>query len=229
MNLRDLLLHAVEDLYSAEEQIIEALPLMVQNASDRELKKALNEHLKVTKEQKRRLDKVKKLLGAETNEQKGFLARMFGSGGEKCKGVEGLITEGNKMMSEDMEPKVMDAAIIASAQKIEHYEISGYGTARAFAVELNLSEVARLLEATLQEEYKADTDLNTLALGKINVEAEGGSSNPGPKKFTPRKGQSAPAKKHGVIKAKSAGGRKTASKKAAPKRGTKKATKRATR
>jgi ferritin-like metal-binding protein YciE len=180
LNLRDLLQHEIEDLYSAEEQIIEALPKMVEKASNRQLKEALNQHLKITKGQKTRLDKVQQLLKKEkepeNEKQKGFLERMFG-GGTKCKGTEGLIKEGEKMMKEDMDVSVMDAAIIASAQKIEHYEISGYGTARAYAIQLGLSEVAGLLETTLNEEYKSDDMLTALALSKVNVEAEIGSGD----------------------------------------------------
>jgi ferritin-like metal-binding protein YciE len=173
LNLRDLLHHEIQDLYSAEEQIIEALPKVIAKAGDRELKKALTDHLKVTREQQQRLDKVKKLLGTETPEQKSFLERIFGSG-TKCKGTEGLIKEMEKMMAEDMDPKVLDAAIIAGTQKIEHYEISGYGTARAYARELGLTAVAKLLEETLNEEYAADDALTSLALNKVNVEAENG-------------------------------------------------------
>ena len=171
VNLRDLLQHEIDDLYSAEEQIIEALPKMAENATNSELKKALNEHLRVTREQKKRLDKVKSLLKSEEG-NKGFFEKLFG--GSKCKGTEGLITEGEKMMGEDMDPTVKDAAIIASAQKIEHYEISGYGTARAFARELGLKEVANLLETTLNEEYKSDDMLTALALRKVNLDAEVG-------------------------------------------------------
>ena len=171
VNLHDLLQHEIEDLYSAEEQIIEALPKMAEKATNDELKKALNEHLRVTREQKKRLDKVKSLLKIN-EEKKGFFEKIFG--GTKCKGTEGLITEGEKMMGEDMDPTVMDAAIIASAQKIEHYEISGYGTARAYASELGLKEVASLLETTLNEEYKSDDMLTALALRKVNLEAEVG-------------------------------------------------------
>jgi ferritin-like metal-binding protein YciE len=195
VNLRELLEHEVEDLYSAEEQIIEALPKMVEAATNRELKRALREHLRITKEQKRRLDQIKKIFkkGADSNgqESSGFLARMFGSGGTKCKGTEGLVKEGEKMMGEDMEPAVKDAAIIASAQKIEHYEISGYGTARAYARELGMREVERLLAATLKEEYTADKMLTTLALNKVNIKAE---ANP-PKKAAPKKAASKTASK----------------------------------
>jgi ferritin-like metal-binding protein YciE len=179
VNLRNLLEHEVEDLYSAEEQIIEALPLMADAATDRELKKALREHLRITKEQKKRLDQVKKIFKKESGEEEGdtsFLGKMFGEGGTKCKGMEGLIKEGNKVISEDMEPAVKDAAIIAASQKIEHYEISGYGTARAYARELGLREVERLLAATLKEEYTADKLLNTLALTKVNLKAENGDT-----------------------------------------------------
>lgn len=187
IDLRDLLQHEIMDLYSAEEQIIEALPQMIEKAKDPSLKKALRDHLKVTEEQKNRLDEVRKLLDGEgardedaeenkeeSNKKKGFFSKLFGGseGKQFCKGTEGLIKEGKKMMGEDMSAEVMDAAIIASAQKIEHYEISGYGTARAYAGQLNLKNVASLLEQTLNEEYQADDLLTKLAVGGINEEAE---------------------------------------------------------
>lgn len=216
LNLRQLLQHEIDDLYSAEEQIIEALPLMAKNAESAELKKALNEHLRVTKEQLKRLDKVRQLLTRENKEEaehsKSLFERIFG-GGTKCKGMEGLITEGQKMMSEGMDPQVRDAAIIASSQKIEHYEISGYGTARAYANQLKLAEVERLLQTTLNEEYKADDLLTVLALKRINKDAQTGndqsknnSRGSAPKKSAPKK--SAP--------------KKAATKKSAPKKTAKK-------
>lgn len=176
-DLRDLLKHEVMDLYSAEEQIIAAMPMMIEKATNPQLRQALEEHLQVTEMQLERLDQVKEhLLGAdeskESGKKKGILG-LFG-GGQKCKGMQGLIEEGQKVMGENMSPEVMDAAIIACAQKIEHYEICGYGTARAFARELNLSEVAELLEETLDEEYEADDLLTDLAVGSINQEAEEG-------------------------------------------------------
>jgi ferritin-like metal-binding protein YciE len=181
INLRDLLKHEILDLYSAEEQIIEAVPAMIDKAQNSNLKKALQQHLKITEEQKKRLDKVKQLISEEEGQQtegageekKGFFSRLFGSSDEKekCKGMEGLIDEGEKIMNEDISPEALDAAIIASAQKIEHYEISGYGTARAYAKELNLKEVERLLEQTLNEEYEADDRLTALAVGGLNIEA----------------------------------------------------------
>jgi ferritin-like metal-binding protein YciE len=172
-NLKDLLKHELEDLYSAEEQIINALPGMIGTASDRLLKNALNDHLKTTKKQLARLDKVKKLLDKEEKEEKGVFEKLFGEGKHKCKAMAGLIEEGNKNMGEDMEPEVKDAAIIASAQRIEHYEISGYGTAKAFAMHLGYRQVATLLDETLQEEYDADDLLTQLAIGKVNIQAGG--------------------------------------------------------
>lgn len=179
INLNDLLKHEILDLYSVEEQIIDAMPLMIEKAKNPELKKALREHLKITEEQKRRLDKVKQTFGEVNDEgngeKKGFFSRLFGrgnGGGEKCKGMEGIISEGQKILSADITDEALDAAIIASAQKIEHYEICGYGTARAFARELKLNEVERLLTQTLNEEYKADDTLTALAVGKLNIKAE---------------------------------------------------------
>jgi ferritin-like metal-binding protein YciE len=174
INLKELLVHEIQDLYSAEEQIIEALPKMAENSANPQLKQALNRHLQVTKGQKDRLDKVKKLLNVDDPQQKGLLEKIFGA--PKCKGTEGLIKEGEKLMKENMEDSVRDAAIIASAQKIEHYEISGYGTARAYAMQLGLADVEKLLTETLNEEYDADTDLTTLALFDVNLEAEQGSN-----------------------------------------------------
>ena len=178
INLNDLLKHEIMDLYSAEEQIIEALPGMIDKAKNPELKKALREHLRITEEQKNRLDKIKQSFGEgesegeEGGEKKGFFSRLFGGGGEKCKGMEGLIKEGEKIMKADITDEALDAAIIASAQKIEHYEICGYGTARAFARELQLTEVERLLTQTLNEEYTSDDMLTELAVGKLNLKAE---------------------------------------------------------
>lgn len=171
-DLKDLLRHEIEDLYSAEEQIIEALPMMIDNANNQTLKNSLNEHLEVTKAQKKRLDQVLKLMGPNENKnRKGFLSGLFG-GKQECKAMKGILEEGNKIMAEDMSPEVMDAAIIASAQKVEHYEICGYGTARSFARELGLTKVQDLLQQTLDEEYEADNLLTVLAESSINQEAE---------------------------------------------------------
>lgn len=166
-SLSNLLAHEIVDLYSAEEQIIEALPKMIEKAQNQELKKALNQHLKITEQQKKRLEKVHKLLKQEDDSIEEEL------GDTECSGMKGLIEEGQKAMEEEMEPDVKDAAIIASAQKIEHYEISGYGTTCAFARELGLPEVEKLLQQTLDEEYMADDLLTDLAVGSVNDEAEG--------------------------------------------------------
>ena len=183
-DLKALFQHEIQDLMSAEEQIIEALPQMIEKAGNEQLKNALQQHLEVTQRQRERLDKVNELIKGqeETEENKGFFSGLFGAlqGQQKCKGMEGIITEGQKIMSADISPQVMDAAIIASAQKVEHYEICGYGTVRAYAEQLNLGEAERLLQQTLDEEYEADDLLTRLALGDVNERAErarGGKGN----------------------------------------------------
>lgn len=215
--LEALLKHELKDLYSAETQIIEALPGMMKAASDAELKKALQDHLAVTKTQKKRLEEVQRLLGEENPvpANRGFFANLFRSneGEEHCKAMEGLVKEGSSLLKEDMAPEVLDAAIIAAAQKIEHYEISSYGTARAYALQLGLRKVADLLSDTLKEEYYADDSLTALALSKVNLEAEPGETKAyngeeakpksakkvAPKKATPKK---SPPKKATPKKAK---------------------------
>lgn len=177
-HLKDLLVHDVHDLYSAEEQIIDALPAMIDKANNPQLKQALERHLEVTRRQRDRLDQVKQLLGAtdDTNKSGGIFGDLFGSG-IKCQGMEGILTEGEKTMAIDMSPDVQDAAIICSAQKVEHYEICGYGTAKAYAEELGLIDVAQLLQQTLMEEYDADDQLTAMAVGGVNRKAERGVGN----------------------------------------------------
>jgi ferritin-like metal-binding protein YciE len=171
LTLRELLQHEIDDLYSAEEQIIEALPKMVEAATSPELKSAFKNHLIVTRKQKNRLDQIRKILENGPKAEPGLVEKIFGSN-TKCKGTEGLIKEAEHIMKQTAEDSsVKDAAIIAAAQKIEHYEISGYGTARAFAMQLRLSEVEQLLAETLNEEHDADNELNGLALFGVNVEA----------------------------------------------------------
>jgi ferritin-like metal-binding protein YciE len=185
INLRDLLNHELMDLYSAEKQIIEALSDMIDKAYNAQLKNALEEHLEETKTHKERLEKIHAFLlenntGANfiTSENQGFFSRLFGGITEqKCKGTEGLIKEGKQIMAENMTPEVRDAAIIASAQKMEHYEISGYGTALAYARQLNLEFAATLLEETLNEEYNADKLLTELAVGQLNIDAENAAND----------------------------------------------------
>ncbi len=219
-DLGDLLRHEIQDLFSAEEQMIEAMPAMIEKAKDTELSKALKEHLRISENQKKRLDEVLKLLGegeenTEGEEKRGLFSRLFKGSGTKCKAMEGLIEEGKKVMGEDMNEKVMDAAIIASAQKIEHYEISGYGTARAYARQLNLKEVERLLEQTLNEEYEADKRLSKLALGDVNIDAErtGSAKSKGSGKSAGKQsnGSKAGSKSSSKTSSKSSGSSKTSS------------------
>lgn len=182
-DLKDLLTHEIQDLYSVEEQIIAAMPAMIEKAGNPQLKEQLEQHLRITEAQKERLEQVQQLMaegvqegGDEGEQKRSFFANLFSSRKEqKCLGMEGIIREGEKMLGEPMEPAVVDAAIIACAQKIEHYEICGYGTARAYAQELSLSNVEELLRQTLNEEYEADDRLTSLAVGKLNEEAEQGS------------------------------------------------------
>lgn len=158
-NLDDLLKHQIKDLYSAESQIIGALPKMINNATNQKLKDAFSTHLKQTEEQKVRLEQVCDILGIKP-------------GGEKCKAMEGIIKEAASFMDEKATEAVMDAGMIAEAQRVEHYEITGYGTAHRYAVQLGYTEVADLLAATLEEEKDTDELLTDLAIETINVKAE---------------------------------------------------------
>ena len=144
-------------LYDAERQIIKALPKMIDAAQAEELKDALNEHLEVTKEQANRLEQIFKNLGEKVK-------------AEKCKGMQGILQEGNDLVGEIEDEKVRDAAIIASAQRVEHYEMAGYGTARTYAQLLDEPDARDLLQQTLNEEEEADQVLNNLA-GDINTGA----------------------------------------------------------
>lgn len=175
-DLRTLLKHDVIMLQSAEEQIIDGLPAMINKADSPQLKQALEEHLRVTERQRDRLVQVRKMLGATDDDVKnysGVMAKLMG--GTKCKGMEGLIEEGQKVMAENLSPQVMDAAIIGGCQKIEHYEIACYGTVRTYAEQLGLTDVAQLLQQTLIEEHDADDRLTALAVSSINLKAEAGA------------------------------------------------------
>lgn len=162
-NLDDLLEHSIKDLYSAEKQALEALPKMAKKANDPKLKQAFETHLKETEQQKNRLEQIFQLMGQPNS-------RM------KCEAMEGLIKESEEMIDENATPEVKDAGLIASAQKMEHYEISGYGTAAHYAQRLGKNDVFQLLEQTLNEEQKTDTLLNDLAKGFINQKAMAGSA-----------------------------------------------------
>jgi ferritin-like metal-binding protein YciE len=156
-SLRKLYVDELKDLYSAEKQILQALPKMAKKATNPALRQGFEKHLEQTREQVARLDRIFELLGKSPR-------------GKKCKGMEGLLEEGKEMMQEDMEDDVMDAALISAAQRVEHYEIAGYGTVRTYAELMGEKEHARLLQQTLEEEGMTDKELTQLAQ-TINVEA----------------------------------------------------------
>jgi ferritin-like metal-binding protein YciE len=157
-SLNELYVDHLKDMYSAETQITKALPRMAKKASSPDLKAAFESHLQETQGQIQRLDQI-------------FQALEKSPRGKKCAGMEGLLEEGKEVMSEDIDPEVLDAALIAAAQKVEHYEISSYGTARAYARLLGDNTAVKLLTLTLEEEVKADKKLTHLAESGINVEA----------------------------------------------------------
>ena len=157
-SLEKLYLEELKDLYSAENQIIEALPKMIKAAKDRKLKAAFREHLAQTKEQARRLERICKAMDKSPK-------------GKKCEGMEGLIKEAKGLIKDRPDPEVLDAGLIAAAQHVEHYEIAGYGTVRTYAQLLGYKGAARELQRTLNEEGKTDHMLTRLALS-INVKAE---------------------------------------------------------
>jgi ferritin-like metal-binding protein YciE len=157
--LRDLYVHELKDIYSAEKQITKALPKMAKSASHEELAEGFEEHLAQTEQHIERLETILEGLGESTR-------------GEKCKGMEGLLEEGKKMMEEDAAPEVLDAALISAAQRVEHYEIAAYGTVRTYAEMLGEDEAVQLLQQTLDEEIETDEKLTELAESAINVEAE---------------------------------------------------------
>ena len=156
--LSDLFEHELKDLYSAEKQLVEALPKMVEAASDSKLQKAFSDHLEETKTQFERIHSICEEMD-------------INPGNTKCEAMEGLIKECEGMIKEDASSDVKDAGLIACAQRVEHYEISGYGTAVRFAKELGLRDIAKKLQTTLDEEYDADNKLNNLAEGRLNQEA----------------------------------------------------------
>ena len=157
-SLRALYVDELKDLYSAEGQILKALPRMVKAASSRDLKRALTEHERVTRKQVKRLERIFKDLDESPR-------------GKKCRGMEGLLEEGKELISEKPEPDVLDAGLISKAQHVEHYEIAGYGTVRAWAQQLGFEQHVELLQETLDEEGEADKRLSELAESSINIEA----------------------------------------------------------
>jgi len=157
-NLDDLFVDTLKDLYDAEHQIVKALPKMMEQAKSSELKQGFKDHLDVTKRQIERIENIFKELSIPAK-------------GKHCAGMEGLIKEGEEVMKEEIDPEVKDAALIAAAQKIEHYEISGYGTARTFAQALGHQNFARMLDTTANEEGQTDKKLTMLAETQVNARA----------------------------------------------------------
>jgi ferritin-like metal-binding protein YciE len=156
--LQDLYLNELRDLYSAETQLIEALPKMAEAATDPELKRAFADHLEQTRGHAERLEEIFEGLGEQP-------------GGETCDAMKGLIKEGQKMVSASGSDAVKDAGLIGAAQRVEHYEIAGYGTTRALAQRLGHHEAADLLQETLDEEAEADELLSSIAESHVNDQA----------------------------------------------------------
>ena len=157
--LQDLFIDELQDIYSAENLIVEALPKMIEKASSPDLKQGFKLHLEQTREQIVRLDRIFDQIPDVDREDK------------KCKGMEGIIKEGQEILKSDMDDDVKDAALIAAAQRVEHYEIASYGTVRTYANLLGRRDWAQLLEQTLAEEKVTDVKLSQLA-DHINVEAK---------------------------------------------------------
>ena len=176
-NLKELYVSELKDLYSAENQLLKALPKMSKAASSAALKQGFDKHLKETKVHVERLETIFEALGESPK-------------GKKCKAMEGLVEEGSEVIEEDATDDVRDAALIAAAQRVEHYEMAGYGCVRTYAQLLGETKAMKLLQTTLDEEGKTDQALTKLA-EKINVDAEDDSdeeeSAAAPKKSTRRK------------------------------------------
>jgi ferritin-like metal-binding protein YciE len=157
-SLRDLLIEELRDLYNAETQLLDALPKMAQAATSHELKTAFEHHLEETRGHVSRLDKVFQQLGEK-------------SSGETCEAMKGLIKEGETLVKAEGNPDVRDAGLIGAAQRVEHYEMAGYGTTRSLARRLGENQIAETLQQTLNEEAGANEKLTSIAEGQVNVSA----------------------------------------------------------
>lgn len=157
-SLQDLYVHALQDLYSAEQQLLKALPVMAGAASSQDLKATFEAHLLETREHVSRLVEVLQLAGAQPE-------------GSMCEGMAGLLAEGKTLMDEESDSEIRDAGLVVAAQKVEHYEIAGYGSVRAFAEILGATDAVNLLTATLDEEKATDDKLTDLAMSVINIAA----------------------------------------------------------
>lgn len=162
-SLEDAFLHELKDLLSAEKQLVSALPKMAKNAHNPQLKECFESHLRETEQQINRLEQIFDQIGKTPR-------------AEKCKGMVGIIDEGKQVMKEEADPDVMDAIMIAEAQKVEHYEIAGYGTCCVWAEMLGHHEAANLLKETLREEKAADEKLTQIAMEAVNRQAVGAAS-----------------------------------------------------
>lgn len=157
--LEDIYMDLLKDLYSAEKQLVKALPKMAKAADASDLQKAFQDHLRQTEGHVERIERIFSELGGSPR-------------GKKCVGMEGLIEEGSELMKENAEPEVLDAGLIAAAQKVEHYEIASYGTARTWAERMGYDNAARLLQQTLDEESAANEKLTQIAESHVNMEAQ---------------------------------------------------------
>jgi ferritin-like metal-binding protein YciE len=162
-SMKDLFVNQIEDLYDAENRLTQALPKMADAAGSSQLKQAFRQHLTETQGHVSRLETVFRELNIEPKR-------------ETCEAMKGLIAEGEEMIKAKGDPDVKDAALIAAAQRVEHYEMSGYGTARALARQLGLTQAVNLLEQTLQEEKAADAKLNEIAESSVNRKASGATA-----------------------------------------------------
>jgi ferritin-like metal-binding protein YciE len=158
-SLHDLFIDHLKDIHNAEKQVMQALPKMAKAAKSDQVRQAFEQHLEMTKGQVDRLERVFEMMGTSP-------------GRKKCLGMQGLIQETEEFMGEDVDPSVMDAGLIANAQKVEHYEISAYGTVRSYAQMMGHNEAAKLLQQTLDEESRTDEMLTRLAETSANVKAE---------------------------------------------------------
>lgn len=162
-NLEDLFLDELEDIYDAEQQLVKALPKMAASASSPELRQSFQTHLAQTEGHVQRLEAIFSQLGQEPERK-------------PCKAMKGLIAEGSEMIKEDAVPEVKDAGLIAAAQRVEHYEIAAYGSARTYAETLGRTDAAQLLGQTLKEEEQTDKKLTKLAVQTINQRALAGAA-----------------------------------------------------
>lgn len=158
-SLQDLYLDQIRDLYSAERQIIDALPKLVDTASHSQLRDGFSRHLEQTRQHAKRLEEIGERMQVKVS-------------GKKCKGMEGLLEEGKEIIDEGGDPSVIDAGLIAAAQRVEHYEIAAYGCARTYAEALGLDDDVSLLQQTLDEEAATDKKLTSLATSVVNADAQ---------------------------------------------------------